>query len=80
MLLTQRASACCLGLYDLFCCCVIRLIKKATTRDCAPSCSRLFLMLQPFPVEWKGRWKKLQEEWCSQRDIENQYVKTIKGL
>ncbi|XP_044394319.1 uncharacterized protein [Triticum aestivum] len=41
---------------------------------------RLFLMLQPFPVEWKGRWKKLQEEWCSQRDIENQYVKTIKGL
>uniref|UniRef100_A0A453HWU7 Uncharacterized protein n=1 Tax=Aegilops tauschii subsp. strangulata TaxID=200361 RepID=A0A453HWU7_AEGTS len=45
---------------------------KATTRDCAPSCYRLFLMLQPFPVELKGRWKKLQEEWCSQRDIENQ--------
>uniref|UniRef100_A0A453HW50 THH1/TOM1/TOM3 domain-containing protein n=1 Tax=Aegilops tauschii subsp. strangulata TaxID=200361 RepID=A0A453HW50_AEGTS len=22
---------------------------------------RLFLMLQPFPVELKGRWKKLQE-------------------
>ena len=27
LLLNQRASACCLGLYDLFCRCVVRLIK-----------------------------------------------------
>ncbi|XP_044340107.1 uncharacterized protein [Triticum aestivum] len=51
---------------------VFNFIKKARTRDCAPSCSRLFLMLQPFPIELKGRWKKLQEEWCFQHDIQNQ--------